>query len=437
MNNAFVIVRVSAEDQLKGYGPDVQWEDDVIPAAQLLGLTVSETNRRVIQESATGYERTKFEAAVREALALYNQGDISTLLFPRVDRETRFVFGSIPLLAEVVKTGLRVYFAREKLALDPNDPETVERYLNKATQAQAYVQTMKTNTSRAKRKLLREGKLPQGTGVGIYGYSWDRATKKREIKTDEAEVVKEIFTMVATGKSFISIARNLNERCIPTKGSNTTERKRWHSLTIRRMVKNSSYIGKTYFGVTSRLSKAKTVIHPQDKWILLEKVTPPIISEELFNQAKVELDKPKAASGHPKNEYLLRHHAFCAICGKPLVGHCLTKKYRYYQCNSARPYENHGKRCNALFIRANDLENLVWTKVREVLSNPEIVLKELSNTTDLNQTDMLDAEIKTLEKNLLNYDERRRNLLDAMELGEFPKNEILDRLNKIKTAPDR
>jgi DNA invertase Pin-like site-specific DNA recombinase len=117
------------------------------------------------------------------------------------------------LLAEVVKTGLRVYFAREKLALDPNDPETVERYLNKATQAQAYVQTMKTNTSRAKRKLLREGKLPQGTGVGIYGYSWDRATKKREIKTDEAEVVKEIFTMVATGKSFIKNSTEYPSAC--------------------------------------------------------------------------------------------------------------------------------------------------------------------------------------------------------------------------------
>ena len=164
--------------------------------------------------------------------------------------------------------------------------------------------------------------MPQGTGVGIYGYSWDRATKKREIKTDEAAVVKEIFNMVATGKSFISIARNLNERCIPTKGSSSTERKHWHSLTIRRMVKIKVLIsGKTYFGVTSRLNKAKTVIYPQDKWILLEKVTPPIISEELFSQANVELDKPKPASGHSKNEYLLRNHAFCAICettGRPL-----------------------------------------------------------------------------------------------------------------------
>jgi hypothetical protein len=47
MNNAFVIIRVSAEDQLKGYGPDVQWEDDILPVASELNLTVSETYRRM------------------------------------------------------------------------------------------------------------------------------------------------------------------------------------------------------------------------------------------------------------------------------------------------------------------------------------------------------------------------------------------------------
>jgi len=71
MNRAFTIVRVSAEDQLKGYGPDVQWEDDILPNAPILGLTVDDKYQRVIQESATGWERSKFEAAVREAMALY------------------------------------------------------------------------------------------------------------------------------------------------------------------------------------------------------------------------------------------------------------------------------------------------------------------------------------------------------------------------------
>jgi hypothetical protein len=65
--------------------------------------------------------------------------------------------------------------------------------------------------------------------------------------------------------------------------------------------------------------------------------------EEIFLAANEQLDKPKVRTGQPKYEYLLRNHAYCAVCGKPLVGHVLNKKYRYYQCNSARPYENHGK----------------------------------------------------------------------------------------------
>jgi hypothetical protein len=44
----------------------------------------------------------------------------------------------------------------------------------------------------------------------------------------------------------------------------------------------------------------------------------------------------------------------------------------------------------------------------------------------------LEKDIKELENNLLNYEQRRKNLLDAMEMGEFNKDEILDRLNKIK-----
>lgn len=432
MKKAFVIVRVSAEDQLKGYGPEVQWEDDVLPAAPLLDLEVSETYRRVIQESATGWERAKFEVAVREALSLYSRGVISALLFPRVDRETRFIFGSMPLLAEVIRTGLQVYFAREKLALDPGDPESIERYLSKATQAQAYVQTMKLNTSRAKRKLLREGKLPQGTGVGIYGYTWDRVAKKRVIKADEAEIVKEIFTRVAYGQSLVSIARDLNGRAIPTKSSKEGERKHWHSLTLKRMVGNTAYFGKTYFGVTSRLNKSKTIIQPQDKWSLLEDVTPAIISEELSRQANAQLDKPKVRIGRPKYEYLLRNHAFCGICGKPLVGHCLNKKYRYYQCSNARPYENHGKKCNARYIRADDLEEIVWNKTQIVLSNPGLILGQLCDKTDQNNIDSLDIEIRQLELAMNNYRLRRSNLLEAMELGEFEKDEILDRLNNIK-----
>ena len=85
-----------------------------------------------------------------------------------------------------------------------------------------------------------------------------------------------------------------------------------------------------------------------------------------------------------------------------------------------------------MLIRANELEEKVWNKTREVLENPEVVLKHLAEATDQKNIDSLEKDIKELENNLLNYEKRRSNLLEAKELGEFGKNEILDRLNNIK-----
>jgi hypothetical protein len=59
-------------------------------------------------------------------------------------------------------------------------------------------------------------------------------------------------------------------------------------------------------------------------------------------------------------------------------------------------------------------------------------LKELAETSDTASLDSLDKDIRELQKNLNNYAQRKVNLLEAMELGEFEKNEILDRLNNIK-----
>jgi site-specific DNA recombinase len=85
-----------------------------------------------------------------------------------------------------------------------------------------------------------------------------------------------------------------------------------------------------------------------------------------------------------------------------------------------------------LYIRADDLEEIVWSKTQGVLSNPNIILRDLAKASDKANLDSLDTEIKELEKTLHNYEQRRTNLLEAMELGEFEKDEILDRLNNIK-----
>ncbi|MDP2953161.1 MAG: recombinase family protein, partial [Chloroflexota bacterium] len=218
MKRAFAVIRVSAEDQLRGYGPDVQWFDDVLPNAPLLGLEVDESLRAIIQESATGWDREQFQEAVRGALRLYKEGKVEALLFPRVDRETRFLFGSFPLLAEVIRAGMEVYFARERLRLDPGDPESVERYLAKATQAQAYVETMRVNTMRAKRRRATQGhKMP--TGGRKWAFDYDPATGQYRKNEARAVWIARCYRWVLEeGLSLYACCRRLEVEGVPPPG---------------------------------------------------------------------------------------------------------------------------------------------------------------------------------------------------------------------------
>jgi chromosome segregation ATPase len=52
--------------------------------------------------------------------------------------------------------------------------------------------------------------------------------------------------------------------------------------------------------------------------------------------------------------------------------------------------------------------------------------------SDAGNLEAIEAEIETLENNLRNYEQRRANLLQALELGEFGHDEVLDRLNNLK-----
>ena len=56
-------------------------------------------------------------------------------------------------------------------------------------------------------------------------------------------------------------------------------------------------------------------------------------------------------------------------------------------------------------------------------------LAEANETANL---DSLKTAIEDLEKTFRKYKLRRSNLLEALELGEFGKDEVLDRLNNLK-----
>jgi len=336
-------------------------------------------------------------------------------------------------LAEVVKSRLRVFFARERLALDPNDPETVERYLSKATQAQAYVETMRLNTLRAKGKLEKQGVIPQGTGTGKYGYRWDAKEKKRVPIDYEVKVLQKMFTMVDEGASTFCVARTLNDLNIPSKSGG-----KWEARTVGRLLTDPACIGLTYFGRTRGSRKTGLRPQPKDKWTLLPDATPPVIGKDLFERVQAELQRrTEQRKAAPQREYVLTGHIVCGYCGKPVVGSCLSRRHRYYRCRATRPTASESQSCKAGYIRADYLESVVWEKLSEVLQDPQLILAEYrrqiqGQRNGLEDGGSLEREMAELRRRLKKYDTEEKRLVSLFRFGEIKEDNILDELNHLK-----
>jgi hypothetical protein len=383
-----------------------------------------------------------FEAAVREAMTLHKAGKIDALLFPRVDRETRFIFGSFPLLTEVVQSGLEVYFARERLFLDPNDLESIERYLSKATQSQAYVQTLKTNTSRGLRARALDGKIQNGRGG--YGFTYvpgkNRGEGIRKINEEQARWIRQwVRWLLDDGMTVDAITMRMRALKVPTASGKGI----WRSGTIRGILTNPAIMGKTYsytYTYEARESPAgnrkKLVRTPREKWVELPAgVTPAIITEEEFNavQAKLARNKYLATrkASRVQHKFLLSGYVFCwydnrRFRGKgQLVPSKSNPHYLYYYHCPCKDRIVSPDPCPNRRWNADKLETLVWRQIETLLSKPEVVLSSLKETQEnINQEEYLRQELDNVEVGLKTIDNEQKNLLRQSLMG-FPEEMVI------------
>lgn len=76
-----------------------------------------------------------------------------------------------------------------------------------------------------------------------YGYCYNDGTMC--IFSEQAEVVKRIFSDVLSGKGTTAIAKELNNDGIPSK-----QGKKWNQTTVKKILSNEAYIGDAIFQKT-------------------------------------------------------------------------------------------------------------------------------------------------------------------------------------------
>ena len=424
--SAAIYVRVSTSVHEDGTSMDVQVEQCRV-LLESEGYQIRE--EFIYREVWTGADKERPELA--RLMAAVSARRVKAVFVYHIDRWSRDPLHSLQLSDELLSYDVQLRLVKGTLEDTPEGRLIL--YVQGFSGQQERLRFMdRTRTGKA--AVARTGRLPNGTGAGLYSYDYDKTNNVRVVREEESNVVRMMFERASEGVSRYQIALRLNELGIPTKKGC-----KWHPLGVSRIPENRAYTGVQFYGENryKKVSGGKRTVtaNPSSEVIRIEGFTPAIISEELFELVRERMDSRQAVVRESGRRYLLTGFVRCLFCGGRVVGACLSGKYRYYRCRATAPTSVSPASCNARYMPADDLEEWVYDTLSEIVRDPAVLAAELLGHL-LDGVGDTFGEIDSLRREVRKLGEQQGRLMDQMG-NELIDQEILEsRIAPVKALYD-
>lgn len=276
-------------------------------------------------------DRPQFEAMLNDI-----EDDIITDIFVTdQDRLTRSELTWFTLLDIMLDKGVTLYEKGDKFDIE-DDNQLLLRGIKSAVDSNFKRRTARKVTDKI------EWNYKHGKAHGSIPYGWMKKSKEDTVLVvdpDKAEIVKRIFNDEIEGMSISKITKGLNkDGILSPRGA------KWHKGTVTKMLSHRMYIGERPY---------------LDTYVPI----PPIISKEVFKQARIARKKNELDRGKINmDRFYLRGLVFCDVCKNRYLGN--KSRYPYYQCATRRHDSN---ACSSKNVRALFLEEFVWFVLRHEL----------------------------------------------------------------------
>jgi site-specific DNA recombinase len=383
-------------------------------------------------------------------------GELDLLYVHSPDRLARRYAYQVLLLEELSRCRVLVQFLNGTMGNTAEDQLLVQ------------VQGMIAEYERAKiLERSRRGKLHKARTGSVnpmsgapYGFQYVCKTAdepaRYQVLLHEAKVVRQIFDWFVTEQmSMLAITRRLNAEQIPTRRGGP----RWGTTAVWNILRNPAVAGRAAFGKTqyvaksvmlrpprgrsgiSRKTKSSAKPKPSSQWVFIP--VPAIIAEETFAAAQEQLERNARFS--PRNcsprRYLLQGLTVCARCGYAWYGRKQSYRLKktgerryHYRCGGTDGHRFGGTPiCRVRGVRVDQLDEYVWTSVRQVLQEPERVLEEW---TRRGAEDGVLAEAHRqrdeAQRFLTAQQQALRRVQDAYEAGAMTVGELTERSERVR-----
>ncbi len=387
MKTAVIYTRVSSREQAEGFSIEAQVKA-CQEKAKHDGFKVLKVYR---DEGFTG--TTSDRPGLQELLNFCKSNSVHAVIIHKLDRFARSIVDHSALRAILMKFGTTLVSCTEQLG---NAPHEIFLENIMASMAQYYSDNLRTEV---KKGIVERFESGYHLSTAPYGYSMTKETKVMQVVNKEAETIRKIYSLYATGHySFESIAGLLYKR-----GYKTRQGNKFHKTRIQEILKNVAYEGLVEY---KKIGKKIKGLHE------------PIVSTVIFSLAQQVMEERGNVLLKDKGKYDFLYKGFvsCPECGKKLYAAYSTghtgKKHLYYCCRN--------KAHKSVNIKEADVQKAFDKKLEELQ-----IVEGVMKIVDTNIKEVLEKKhresskaLNTNEKALQDIKKERIDLYKRYRKGE-------------------
>ncbi len=254
---------------------------------------------------ATTIGREAFEQLRRHAQSKDRPFD--TLVMAYTSRFARNLSDSLPITDQLNYDGVGLYFVKEKLA--SWEPHFRDLFITSMRQAENFLVTHGQLVQQGHEGQVERGFVGSGRTYGylnvpkeIPGTRTSYGRPKVEgvnmvPNPDEVKIIVRLFEAVAAGVSQIQLVHELNREQVPISLAYTGKMPRmWNMGMVGRILNNEKYIGQYIYRKRAtirnpRTGKGEQVMRPREEWMVDDRQSLRIVSDELWEAAHKEMEQ--------------------------------------------------------------------------------------------------------------------------------------------------
>ena len=404
MPQCHIYCRVSSTGQEDGYSLDTQ-EAACRTYAREHDLHVASA----IREVWSGGDRHRPQLDV--LLDGLTPGDV--VLCYALDRLSRSQVDTAILIDRIESAGARLAICTEDY-----ERSATGVFLRNAKSFVAELEREKIaeRTQRGRRARVASGKPIVGPRAA-YGYTWSADKTRYVLDLETAPVVRMIFDWALDGVTLRGIAARLSERGIPS----PTGQGRWSPAVLRHLLLRHVYTGDAMAYARRADRRPGGGYHRRagtaEELVAVPNVAEPIVThaEMAAVAARLTTNKAHAARNNrnPEAALLRAGFAVCGHCGWSLAvgnpaGSASVGESARYRCDE-RARHTHG--CPVPSIAAGLVDGPVWSRVSEVLRDPEIIAREVARHR---RDGGIDRDLDAIEKQYVSIADKQARTARAI-----------------------